>query len=167
MLKDVATPVANILEGDEAWVALALLHREHPERTSFTAREILRRVGSASATPKVRAGIAPHIRQLNVANVSSFTGTYRMFYRMPDGTYRLYRTGDACHPHRKGKTIPSRAQLPETYHHLLDWYEREYRGSPSPSEVDPVLAIAGAGKAIWQEEDGDAFVKRLRDEFTT
>ena len=164
---DVATPIANILEADEAWVALALLHREHPERMSFTAREILRRVEAERATPKVRAGLALHIRQHNVANVSPHLGGYRMYYRMSDGTYRLARTGDACHPHRKGKIIPLRAQLPETYHHLLDWYEREYRRSPSPPEVDPVLAMVGVGKEIWQEEGGDSFIKRLRDESTT
>ena len=43
----------------------------------------------------------------------------------------------------------------------------ESTASQSRPDVDPVLAMAGVGKEIWQEEDGDAFIKRLRDEFTT
>ena len=148
---DVATLIADILVADEAWVALALLHREHPERTSFTARGILRRAEAEHATPKVRAGIALHVHQHNVANLSPHTGTYRMYYRMPDGTYRLYRTGDECHPRRKGKIIPLRAELPETYHHLLDWYEREYCGSPPPPEVFPTGLCTHWGTRFFSE----------------
>jgi len=157
----VVAPHAEILVADEAWVALALLHQEHPERRSFAAGEIRKRVEAEGISPSLRAGIPAHIGQHNVANVPPSSATYRMFYRLPDGTYRLYRAGDDCHPRRKGKIIPSRAGLPEAYHYLLDWYDREYC-QPRVPEVDPVLAMVGAGKEIWQEEHGDAFVARLR-----
>ena len=29
-------------------------------------------------------------------------------------------------------------------------------------ETDPILALHGAGKAIWADEDPDAYVERLR-----
>jgi hypothetical protein len=161
----VITPPTEILVADEAWVALALLHREHPERPSFTAGEIRRRVEAEGIAGGIRPGIATHIGQHNVANVNPSSGTYRMSYRLPDGTYRLYREGDDCHPRRKGKIIPSRAELPESFHHLLDWYEREYCGPRSGPETDPVLAMLGVGKEIWQEESGDAFVARLRNDW--
>ena len=152
----------EILVADEAWVALALLHKEHPERHSFTAGEIRKRVEAEGISPSIRAGVSTHIGQHNVANVAPTSGTYRMFYRLSDGTYRLYRVGDDCHPRRKGKIIPSRAELPEAYHDLLTWYEREYCGAPRSPEADPVLAMVGVGKEIWQEEHGDAFIARLR-----
>jgi len=34
---------------DEAWIALALLHRENPRSDGFSAREILARVKAAAA----------------------------------------------------------------------------------------------------------------------
>ena len=33
-------------------------------------------------------------------------------------------------------------------------------------EKDPVLAMIGVGKEIWEKEDGDTFIRRLRDEST-
>ena len=29
-------------------------------------------------------------------------------------------------------------------------------------ETDPILALCGTGKAIWADEDADAYVERLR-----
>ncbi|HSW50830.1 MAG TPA: hypothetical protein VLH09_11680 [Bryobacteraceae bacterium] len=161
----VLLPHSDILVADEAWVALALLHNENPQRLSFGAGEIRKRVEAEGIAPNVRAGVTTHIGQHNVANVEPSSGTYRMFYRLPDGTYRLYRAGDECHPRRKGKIVPSRAELPEAYHHLLDWYEREYSASSRMPEADSLLAMVGVGKEIWQEEQGDRYIERLREEW--
>ena len=158
----VATAETTILVADEAWVALALLHRENPQRPSFAAGEINRRVKAEAIAGKVRAGIATHVSHHNVANAAPSSGTQRMFYRLPDGTYRLFREGDECHPRRRGKMVPSRAELPRNLHYLLDWYEQEYCRSARTPEDDPVLAMLGVGKEIWHEEDGDAFLARLR-----
>jgi hypothetical protein len=48
---------------------------------------------------------------------------------------------------------------------LVDWYDLEYsRVSPERVEDDPVLAMRGVGKELWAKEDGDTFIRRLRDE---
>lgn len=154
----------SLLLSDECWLALAILHREAHGRLSFTAREILERVRREAAHPELRAGVQPHIYQHNVANVPPSSGGYRMFYRLDDGTFRLYRPGDDFHPLRHGKTRPERSHLPKRYHPLLDWYEREYcAATPALSyENDPVLAMRGVGKEIWEGIDPDKYVADLR-----
>lgn len=154
---------AHILLSDECWVALATLHREAPGRISFSAREILDRVRKEKAHPELRPGALPHIYQHNVGNVPPSSGRYRMFFRLEDGTLRLFRPGDVCHPDRRGKAQPHRHQLPARFHALLDWYEQEYCAQPSPSEeLDPVLLMRGVGKEIWDGIDPDAYVRELR-----
>lgn len=116
----------SILVADEASVGLARLHREQPDRIAFTSSEIVETIKAEHAHRDFRAGIYPHINTHNVANLPPNSARYRMFYRLPDATYRLFRQGDDYHSQRTGKTHPKRRQLPERYHHLLDWYEREY-----------------------------------------
>jgi hypothetical protein len=154
----------SIRVADEAWVALALLHREHPERDSFSAKEIVGRAREEQATAALRPGIQPHIYLHNVANVQPNSARYRMFYRLSDDSYRLFRPTDTAHPARKGKTLPERDELPEKYHYLLDWYEREYCKGPASrsAENDPVLRMRGLGKEIWADTDADEYVRSLR-----
>ena len=155
----------QILVADECWVALALLHRSHPERSSFSPREIVERLRLERAYPELRPGVQPHIYLHNVANLPPNSAKYRMFYRLPDGALRLFRPGDDSHSARSGKTKPDRSDLPSQYHELLDWYERDYSsaaGRLDPS-TDPVLAMRGTGKEIWADEGADAFVARLRE----
>lgn len=149
---------------DEAWVALALLHREHPERKSFIAKEILDRVQREHVYPELRPGIPPHIYLHNVANSQPNSAKYRMFYKLSDDTYRLFRAGDTAHPARKGKIIPDRNELPEPYRYLLDWYEQEYssKGAVISEDDDPILQMRGVGKEIWVETDADEYVRSLR-----
>src|SRR5579863_3389997 len=116
----------QIRVADEAWVGLALLHHEHSDRESFTAREILERLRTERATPELRPGLQAHIYLHNVANLEPNSARYRMFYRLPGDTYRLFRPTDPSHPSRKGKMKPSREELPVQYHYLLDWYSNEY-----------------------------------------
>lgn len=148
---------------DECWIALALLHRAHPERTSFSAREILDQVKQERAHREVRAGVQPHIYRHNVANLPPNSARYRMFYRVADGEYRLFQPGDDFDPGRKGKAKPKRSDLPERYHKLLDWYEREYCARKNQSEEDdPVLAMRGVGREVWPGVNADGFVASLR-----
>jgi hypothetical protein len=149
---------------DEAWIALALLHREHSERESFSAREILDRVKAEQATPELRPGVQAHIYLHNVANLEPNSARYRMFYKLPDDTYRLFRPRDQAHPSRKGKMLPSREELPDQYHYLLDWYQQEYcaKETNMPEEDDPILKMRGVGKEIWAETDADEYVRSLR-----
>jgi len=153
-----------ILVADEAWLGLALLHREHPERESFRTREILDRVKTEKASPELRPGVQVHISLHNVANVPPNPAPYRMFWKLADDTYRLFRPGDHAHTLRRGKTKPDREALPEQYHYLLDWYESEYWGKAKDmkEEDDPILQMRGVGKEIWACTDPDEYVRNLR-----
>ena len=112
----------------------------------------------------VRAGVQVHIYLHNVANLPPNSATYRLFYKLPDGTYRLFRPGDDAHPARKGKITPALTDLPPQYHDLLGWYEQVYcrQASASRLESDPVLEMLGVGQELWAEESGDEFVARER-----
>ena len=149
---------------DEAWIGLALLHKEHPNRESFTAREILERVKSEGATQELRPGVQVHIYLHNVANVEPNSARYRMFWKLPNDTYRLIRPGDRSHPSRQGKMTPDRNELPKQYHYLLEWYEQTYCSKEGvvKEEDDPILQMAGAGKEIWAGVDADEYVRSLR-----
>lgn len=154
----------NILVADEAWCALASLHQDYPERRGFTAKEILRRAAQRTAT-QLRPGVQVHIYQHNVANVPPSSARYRMFFRLPDGTFRLYLPGDACDPQRKGKTKPEWEDLPARDRHLLDFYELEFKArhkEPVP-EDDPLFSLRGLGKKLWAEAGGaDQYVRTER-----
>ncbi|MGB6945697.1 MAG: hypothetical protein WBE37_25090 [Bryobacteraceae bacterium] len=157
----------SIRVADEAWLALALLHYEHPNRDSFSAKEILDRVKTEQASPELRPGVQVHIYLHNVANAEPNSAKYRMFYKLGDDTYRLYRPMDTAHPARKGKMIPERDELPEKYHYLLDWYEREYcsKQTATKEEDDPILQMRGVGKEIWADTNADEYVQSLRSDW--
>jgi hypothetical protein len=144
-------------------VALASLHRDHPEKPSFSAREILDRIAQQSGG-SLRPGVPVHIYLHNVANLPPNSATYRMFYKLPDGTYRLFRPSDDSHPSRKGKTMPDPPELPAEHHGLLAWYEQVYckQALAQQRESDPVLEMLGVGKGLWAMQSGDEFVARER-----
>jgi hypothetical protein len=160
------TQTVKVKVADECWIALALLHRENPERSSFSASEILDRLEKERAHPTHRAGIQVHIYLHNVANLPPNSARYRMFYRLEDGSCRLYKPGDTTHPDRRGKTKPTFDDLPEHYQSLLQWYETEYCVSGSESSralrQDPILEARGLGQEIWRDLQGDIFVEQLR-----
>jgi hypothetical protein len=161
------TSERSIRVADEAWLALALLQYEHPDRDSFSAKEILDRVKAEQANPVLRPGIQVHIYSQNVANAEPNSAKYRMFYKLADDTYRLFRPTDAAHPARKGKMIPERDEFPQKYHYLLDWYEREYcsKQSATKEEDDPILQMWGVGKEIWADTNADDYVRSLRSDW--
>jgi hypothetical protein len=157
------TPLAQTLKvADEAWIALALLHRENPAKTAFSAREIIEKVKAESVFPSLRAGIQPHISLHNVANLPANSARYRMFYRTRDGQYRLFLPGDDFHSTRTGKTKPEAGDLPEQFVALLVWYEQSYCKRTRAASEDPFLEMRGMGKEIWGGIDADRFVEDLR-----
>jgi hypothetical protein len=166
---ETAPPVrqAHLLVADEVWVALAMLHQKHRQRASFSAKEVLDQVKLERAYPDLRAGVQAHIYLHNVANVEPNSARYRMSFKLEDDTYRLYRPGDAGHPLRKGKTAPRRNELPEKYHQLLDWYEREYcAGTQHEKTGDSWFdQMWGLGKEIWAGIDADEYVASLREDW--
>ncbi len=154
----------RMLVADEAWCALASLHKDYPERRGFTAREILHRAEQRSPLP-LRPGVQVHIYQHNVANIAPSSARYRMFFRLPDNTYRLYLPGDACDPQRKGKTKPEREDIPEKDRGLIDFYENEFlsRGREPRTDEDPLFLLRGVGKRMWTEVGGgDAYLRAER-----
>jgi hypothetical protein len=147
---------------DECWLGLARLHRENPTRESFRAAEIMERIRRESETD-LRPGVQVHVSHHCVANVEPNPGKYRMFLRLADNGYRLYRPGDPAHPRRTGKTKPEREDLPPEYHELLDWYDEVYcRKAVESDDRDPLLSMIGVGKHLWRDESGDDFVRRER-----
>lgn len=158
------TSSRSIRVADEAWLGLALLLHDFPERKSFSAKEITDRLRQEKATNELRPGIQPHIYLHNVANAEPNSARYRMFFKLPDDTFRLFRPTDSAHPARKGKVAPERDEIPEKYHYLLDWYRQKYCADTNSvrEEDDPILQMWGVGKEIWADTNADDYVRELR-----
>jgi hypothetical protein len=159
-----ATAPCNVKVADEVWIATALLHREHPDSVDFTIDEIMERVRQENLTESLRPGVYAHVAQHCVANRPPNSGRYRMLYETAPGRRRLFRTGDLYDPAREGaKTVPSAETLPEPQRALLDWY-RQWDSSATgrKMEEDPILALVGSGKHLWDEHPDD-YVRSLRE----
>lgn len=156
---------AAIRVADEVWIATALLHREHPETSDFTLREIEARLVREGLTDRPRPGVQPHLSVHCVANRAPNGGTYRMLIETAPSRRRLYRPGDPYHPKReRGKTTPDPAEIPPKYHALLDWYDREW-GPGARAGADPLLALAARHRSLWRGVDADQYVRELREGF--
>src|ERR1700676_5013892 len=117
-----STVAQELKVADEVWIAVALLHRDHPKRTDFSIEEIMERaateVGSA-----LRPGFRVHVNQHCVANRPPNPGRYRMLFETASGRRRLFRVGDNYDAAREGaKSVPAREDIPSEYAALLDWY---------------------------------------------
>ena len=87
-----------------------------------------------------------------------------MLFKTARGRRRLYLPSDPCHPDREsGKSVPSRDEIPEPYHELLDWFLERYNGAELLSHGDPLLGLRGLGRDLWNDETADDYVKRLRE----
>src|SRR5688572_16105116 len=155
----------EIKVADETWVAAALLHREHPEKEDFTVNEIVQRAETENIRGNLRPGVRVHAVLHNVANVSPNPGRYRMLFATGKSTRRLFREGDVYDPAREGgKIVPERSDLPSEYHYLLDWYFSDYAGKKKRrTPKDSILALQGLGREIWEDEDPDSYIRRLRE----
>lgn len=148
---------------DEVWVATALLHREHPDRESFSAREIEARARREAITPRLRPGVYVHAIQHGVANRPPNPGRYRILFAVSRSQRRLFRPGDPFHPQRAGaRSRPERADLPPRYRSLLDWYAAAFAPATRSAPDDPLLALRGLGGDLWRGESADDYVARLR-----
>lgn len=156
--------VEKTLVADEVWIAVALLHRQHPDRADFTVGEIVRQAESVKvAGSPLRPGVQVHAYLHCVANRAPNPGRYRMLFETSKGRRRLFKPGDPCHPDRSsGKEIPRDDQIPETYRELVDWYRDEYIGEGGSREDDPILSLRGLGQHVWASEGADEYVDRLR-----
>ncbi|HTW61603.1 MAG TPA: hypothetical protein VMD55_07310 [Terracidiphilus sp.] len=183
MVQPASTNTLRIADG--VWIATALLHREHPDRPDFTESEIQARFLSEGLPRGKNPGSLPtNINSHCVANrprsrkKSDSTkvqgGPYRILYETRSGFRRLYRPGDDFHPDRAqprvpSKTIPKKAQIPERYWELLEWYEAWIKPGSTVVAVkniedDPLLRLRGSGRHIWADEHADEYVENLRRE---
>lgn len=155
----------HVLVADEVWIATTLLHRERPDKSDFTIKEIVQRAEQEHLHGSLRPGVHVHATQHCVANRAPSPNAYTMLYATGKNTRRLLRPGDLVHPQRNGKTIPNRGEIPHQYHELLDWYESEFLRAAQPTghPLDALLALQGTGKEIWKGEDPDDYVRRLRE----
>lgn len=154
----------SIRVADEVWLAAALLHREQPNQPDFSIEEIVERAKREAAGGPIRPGVYVHVVQHCVANRPPNPARYRMLFETGAGRRRLFRKGDAYHPARAGaKVTPKLEELPERYRELLAWYEDWCAKMERAPEADPLLALLGSGKRLWQDEHADDYVHRLRE----
>ena len=153
---------------DEVWIVVALLQRENPGRSDFSIDEIMERAVSEQIAGPIRPGVYVHVVQHCVANRPPNPARYRMLVETGPGRRKLFRKGDAYHPEREGSKItPKFEEIPPGYCDLLHWYRGWSDAAASDSqETDPLLALAGSGKALWADEPADEYVRRLREGWT-
>jgi hypothetical protein len=150
---------------DEAFLATALLHREHPERPDFTIIEIVERARKENLYGELRPGVRVHATLHCVANRAPNPGRYRMLYATGDHTRRLLHSSDEVHPQRIGKTFPDPEDVPPEYRELIDWAKRRF-GKEGPGRerwLDGVFQLIGLGKELWAGENPDDYVRKLRE----
>ena len=158
----------SIRVADEVWIATALLHRQYPDERDFTVGEIVRRAETEkiTGTEPLRPGVQVHAYLHCVANKPPNPGRYRMLFETSKGRRRLFRPSDPCDPGRSvGKDVPRDEEIPPEYGELIDWYRNEFVRNGERRVTDPILALRGLGKEIWVDEDPDAYVHRLREEW--
>jgi len=180
---NISTDVVRIADG--VWIATAMLHREHPDRPDFAESEIQARfLSEGLPRGKNASSLATNINSHCVANrprsrkKSDPTrvqgGPYRILYETRSGFRRLFRPGDDFHPDRAqprkpSKTIPKKAEIPERYRGLIEWYEAWVKPDSTVIAVDnieddPLLRLRGSGRHIWADEHADEYVENLRRE---
>ncbi len=158
----------SIRVADEVWLAVAMLHRRHPESQDFSIEEIMEFAGTARELRflgPLRPGFYVHVIQHCVGNRPPSPARYRMLVETAPGRRRLFRPGDPCHPERNGKSMPNVGDLPENWFGgVLAWY-RVWSQSVVEDRIknDPLLALYGSGKDLWADEHSDEYIRRLRE----
>jgi hypothetical protein len=156
------TPRVGLLVADEAWIATALLHREHPERQDFSIQEIVDRALAENISGPLRPGVEMHVRYHCVAGKPPQPAQLRMLSETIGGRRRLYREGDPTHPNRKGKIVPEPDAIPERYRYLLDWYRNEYAPARD-TWLRGVFEMIGTANEAFRGIDPDEYVQQLRE----
>jgi hypothetical protein len=173
--------------GAEVFIATALLHREQPERSDFTIKEIVSRAARENITRELRPGVNVHASQHCVANKPPNPAKLRMLFATGMHTRRLLMPDDETHPERTGKIFPDPGEVPEKYLQLLEWAKKRYQGrqrvaptdaslrNPSTGKfpdkepatpqrwLESLFELEGLGKEHWKNVDPDEFVRQLRE----
>ena len=152
------TIATEIRVADEIWIALALLHREHPDRPDFSVNEIVQRAITENLAGVYRQGLQMHASHHCVAQKAPnpVSTRHRMLTETGRGRRRLFRPGDAFHPDRKdGKVTPEPEDLPSKYRKLRDWYREEYvkkEGGPKGLRGTPSTVLLEFAGSIDRED---------------
>jgi hypothetical protein len=163
----------DLLLADRIWLALAMLHREFPNRQDFSRDEVRKKLAESGLDAGLkRSSIHAHLKEHMVANVAPSSTRYRMLFETRPGYLRLFRLDDPVHPLRQSgkltKHMPKREDVTRDYHPLLDWYDDWIRKQPPSESVnyddDPLIRLIGSGKHIWADEHADEYVENLRRE---
>jgi hypothetical protein len=156
----------HLKAADAVWVATALLQRSAPE-SEFAVPEIVDRVLEEKLTDRPRPTVYLHANQHCVANRPPNAARLRMLVETASGNRRLFHQGDHYHPLRENaRILPASNDIPHRFRPLLDWY-REWSASHARplEETDPLLALRGTGKHLFQHESGDEFLAKFRAEW--
>ncbi len=167
--------VTDLLLADRIWFAVAMLHRDLPDRKDFSREEIrlkLRETGLDEGLK--RTSINAHLKEHMVANVPPSSTRYRMLFETRPGYLRLFQPSDTPHQLRlagkPSKHMPRRDEVDQQFLPLLDWYQdwTNKRGATGPPNYDddPLIRLIGSGKHIWADEHADEYVENLRREDT-
>jgi hypothetical protein len=158
-------PRIDIKVADEVFLATALLHREHPDREDFTISEIVARAAQENLFGELRPGVRVHASLHCVANRAPNPGRYRMLYATGDHTRRLLRSTDDVHSERTGKIWPDPPAVPPRYGELIEWAKQRYgkEGAQPSRWLDGLFQLQGLGRQVWNGEDPDEYVSRLRE----
>jgi hypothetical protein len=164
----------------EVFLAIALLHHDHPKREDFSISEIVSRAARESMTPELRSGVNVHASQHCVANRPPNPAKHKMLFATGKHTRRLLKAGDEVHEGRTGKIFPAEDEVPEKYLPLLAWAKKRYEKSGGASGpaitkassahaqtqqvwLESLFELEGLGKEYWKDVDPDEFVRKLRE----
>jgi hypothetical protein len=154
----------TIRVADETLLAVALLHRENPDRADFSIAEIVERAARENITGHLRPGVQWHASLHGVANMAPNPARLRMLYATREGRRRLLNPNDDVHPGRTGKIFPNPDDVPEKYGELIEWAKQRY-GEENRGErwLEGIFQLQGLGKEIWRGVDPDEYVRELRE----
>lgn len=163
LMRGADSGIPLIKVADEVWIATALLHKGHPERSDFSVDEIAEKVRVLGLAAGIRPGVRVHILQHCVANRPPNPGAYRMLFETAIGRRRLHKAGDQVDPRRHAKLTPRPEDIPSQYRDLLDWYEH-WSPVGRKGRFDGLLSLTGSGRDIWRDaREADAYVNELRE----
>ena len=109
------------------WIATATLHQQYGIRCYFSNKDIVNQVIKQNLTSVNTSTIQMHVSSHCVANNKARPNKHRKLYRVSNGRYRLYRTGDYYNPSRAGgQAEPNIEEIPEQYKDLLKWHKDEF-----------------------------------------
>lgn len=158
--------VLDVRVADEVFLALALLHREQPERDDFDISEIVDRAAAENLMGELRPGVRVHATLHCVANREPNPARYRMLYATSVHGRRLLLANDPQHPERTGKIFPDPAGVPVKYHELIDWAKKRFstvQAGGGDRWLGGIFEMFGLGKETLEGQDPDAYVRSLRE----